>query len=191
MTDEAKWILENLTLPEKGFFIDVGSFDGVEGSNTLPFEERGWNGICIEADPLSAWKCAENRTCATVCAAIAEGVGLRIFHVDLEDRGLSGIDRAPAQSVPLIVPTITLKDVVSYALLVEPQLQIDLLSIDTEGTEINAWQSIGTIRPQIVIMEYYTIGRPRNDRSVLNEMISCGYNMVWENDVNMIFTYEK
>lgn len=189
MTDEAKWILENLPLPEKGIFCEVGAFDGVQGSNTLPFEDKGWTGLCVEADPLNAWKCAEQRRCKTLCAAIGSEEGLCTFQIDLSDRGLSGLDRTPEDCVSVIVPVVSLRNAI-YSTIGRGKI-IDLLSIDTEGTEVDAWNSIEHIRPQIVIMEYYTIGRPRNDRAVLNEMIDCGYKMVWENDVNMVFTYEK
>ena len=47
---EDKWISENLDLPEKGFFVDVGASDAIKRSNTYYFEMNGWDGICIEAD---------------------------------------------------------------------------------------------------------------------------------------------
>jgi len=34
-----------------GFFVDIGAFDGVYLSNTYSFELRGWEGICVEANP--------------------------------------------------------------------------------------------------------------------------------------------
>jgi FkbM family methyltransferase len=32
-----------------GFFVEIGCIDGKRFSNSLTFEERGWNGLCIEA----------------------------------------------------------------------------------------------------------------------------------------------
>lgn len=190
MTDEAKWILENLPLPEKGIFCEVGAFDGVQGSNTLPFEEQGWTGLLIEPDPWNCWRCIEQRKCQVLCAAIGSEHTIQQFNIDLEDRGLSGLDRTPTKRKTFLTQVVWLRDAI-FSAFDTPFPEIDLLSIDTEGTEIEAWQSIGTIRPKIVIMEYYTLGRPRNDRAVLNEMIGCGYKMVLENDVNMVFTYDK
>lgn len=34
-----------------GFFLDVGSVDGIYISNTLLLENEGWDGICVEAHP--------------------------------------------------------------------------------------------------------------------------------------------
>ena len=35
----------------KGMCIEVGAANGVKGSNTLYFEERGWDVLCIEPHP--------------------------------------------------------------------------------------------------------------------------------------------
>jgi len=37
-------------LPEKGWFVDVGAWNGVYLSNTYFLVEKGWNGLEIEAD---------------------------------------------------------------------------------------------------------------------------------------------
>lgn len=37
-------------LPEKGWFVDVGAWNGRHFSNTFIFVEKGWNGLEIEAD---------------------------------------------------------------------------------------------------------------------------------------------
>ena len=45
-----------------GVFLEVGAHDGLEISNTLFFErERGWTGLCVEADPLPYEKLKVNR----------------------------------------------------------------------------------------------------------------------------------
>ena len=44
---------------EKGFFVDVGAWDGKHLSNTYIFIGKGWNGIEIEADTGRANKARE------------------------------------------------------------------------------------------------------------------------------------
>ena len=34
-----------------GTYLDIGCNDGVDGSNTFYFQQRGWQGVCVEADP--------------------------------------------------------------------------------------------------------------------------------------------
>ena len=49
-----KWVTETV-FPgvNDGYFVDVGSGDGIEGSNTKLLEERGWRGICIDPFPTN------------------------------------------------------------------------------------------------------------------------------------------
>lgn len=185
MTDEAKWILENRNIPDRGVFCEIGAFSGLEGSNTLPFEQMGWSGLICEPDPLNAWKCRENRKCDVLCAAIGFE-GLNNFQIDLDDRGLSGLDRAPKNRSTIVVPVISLRRVFEFM-----EQPVDLLSIDTEGTEVEVLRTIGPYRPKIIIIEYNTLGKPLNDATVANEMISFGYKMVWKNDINMVFTLDQ
>ena len=34
-----------------GTYLDIGCNDGIDGSNTYYFQQRGWQGVCVEADP--------------------------------------------------------------------------------------------------------------------------------------------
>lgn len=188
MTDEAKWILDNVKLPERGTFVEVGAFDGVQGSNTLPFEELGWTGVCIEADPANAWRCAQNRTCKTVCAAIGSAPGLAAFYVDLDDRGLSGLERRPPNGKRIFVGVERLERVVQMTVDVGPDLTIDLLSIDTEGTELDVWMSLEPYRPKIVIIEWMTLGKPSEEENVARVLMSEGYTLRHKTYCNLIFT---
>jgi FkbM family methyltransferase len=48
-TGQDKWVVEFFNAKRNGYFVDVGAYDGVEGSNTLYLEKiLGWNGICVE-----------------------------------------------------------------------------------------------------------------------------------------------
>ena len=41
---------------QTGLFVEVGAADGVVGSNTLAFEQLGWTGVLVEADPTPDWR---------------------------------------------------------------------------------------------------------------------------------------
>jgi hypothetical protein len=62
---------------------------------------------------------------------------------------------------------------------------VDILSIDTEGTEFDVWKSIGKIRPTLLIVEAITQGQ----FNILIEPQICeyGYRVVAENGANLIF----
>jgi hypothetical protein len=55
-----KWVSETV-FPglTNGVFLDVGSGEGVIGSNTFAIERKGWTGICIEPFPSHM----QGRTC--------------------------------------------------------------------------------------------------------------------------------
>ena len=48
-TGQDKWVVEFFNHKRNGYFVDVGAYDGVEGSNTFYLEKvLGWTGICVE-----------------------------------------------------------------------------------------------------------------------------------------------
>lgn len=172
---EDLWILENLK-PPVGTFCEVGAFDGVMSSNTLLFEELGWTGFCVEADPFMAAQCQKNRKAQTWCCGA--GIGdYDTFYMNQEDRGLSGFDR-PGQPIPVLIKRLDW--LLGEAL-------VDLLSIDTEGTELEVWESIGTVRPRIVIMEYKTCDEPPKDKAIVERMTADGYKEAHRTAHNLIF----
>lgn len=176
---EDKWILENLK-PPVGTFCEVGAFDGLLSSNTKAFEDLGWTGILVEADPYVAASCWKNRKARTWCCA----VGLEtngIFHIDLNDRGLGGF---LTDGVPMDVIIKRL----DWLIWASDLKHVDLLSIDTEGTELEVWESIGMIRPNIVIIEYQTTNHPPKDVEIVERLTRDGYKEVHRTQYNLIFT---
>lgn len=176
---EDKWILENLS-PAIGTFCEVGAFDGVQSSNTYALEQLGWNGVLVEADPFLAAKCNENRKAKTWCCAAGQPWHAE-FNVNHGDRGLSGI-KSPG--TPIFVPCFPLHLLFTFSGI----KHVNLLSIDTEGTELSVWNTIGDYRPNIVIMEHQTCDRPSNIEPILERMTKDGYQEVHRTQYNLIFT---
>lgn len=176
---EDRWIEENLK-PSVGTFCEVGAFDGVMSSNTYHFEKLGWTGILVEADPYLAAKCHDNRKAMTWCCA-SGNPWYGLFHINFSDRGLSGMKAA---GTPIYVPVFPLHLLLSASGMGE----LDLLSIDTEGTELTVWNTIGDYRPKIVIMEYQTCDQPSNDKAIIERMEVDGYKEVHRTQYNLIFT---
>ena len=59
-----------LQLTNKGFFVDVGAYDGIESSNTYALEKAGWSGVCIEPNPESFLSLKWSRRCICVNKAV-------------------------------------------------------------------------------------------------------------------------
>lgn len=185
---EDKWIVDNLQIPNQGVFIEVGSFDGLLSSNTLHFEQKGWTGFLVEPDPVNFAKCVFNRRNPVFPCAVGLQEGFHDFHINLEDRGLSGLQR---NGITCKVEVRHLVDLVIIAGI----KNIDLLSIDTEGTELEVWQSLGIRRhvdpPRIVVIEHNTLGLPLQDDLILKEMSQWNYRQVHKTGCNMIFTNDQ
>jgi FkbM family methyltransferase len=151
---------------QAGFYVDVGAFDGIHLSNTLLFEQQGWEGICIEPHPQYFDLCRRSRphaTCLNLACVSDDSQAVVEFYT--EDLGLlSGILAGRDEDVrrrytrrglefkgfsKTLVPASTLNNVLStYA---SDRLKIDFISIDVEGTELEVLQGLdlSRFRPRI------------------------------------------
>jgi FkbM family methyltransferase len=153
-----------------GFYVDVGAFDGVFLSNTFSFEQCGWSGICVEPHPKYFPLCKQARpraVCLNVACVSSDDVHAVGFYV--EELGiLSGIQAGPEDNVraryqkrgldfkgfeKLTVPALTLNAILNDHL--PPGVEIDLLSIDVEGTELQVLQGLDLrrFRPRVIVIE--------------------------------------
>ncbi len=182
---EDLWIVEHLS-PPIGYFCDVGAYDGIESSNTYLFERLGWEGVCIEAHPESAQKCAENRHCRCWAGIISSKNERVDFHYHPRHPGLSGI---LSEGDPRSLPALPLHEVwdMSFPL----PVKMNLLSIDTEGSELAVWEGAKRLRPDIVIVEYLTLYNPPVDRQLVDQFTQDGYREVHRTQANLIFTLDQ
>ena len=135
-----------------GTFVDIGAHDGQTFSNSLFFEELGWSGICIEPNPDIFTILSSNRKCKCVNLAVSDKTGnASFFQINSGPDMLSGLaDEYTQNSISRIydemksnpnafsyidVQTDTFNNIVDF-------IDIDFLSIDTEGNELKILQSI-------------------------------------------------
>jgi FkbM family methyltransferase len=174
---EDRWLIENIRLPGIGAFAEVGAADGRTFSNSLAFESLGWGGVVVEADPrrdLSCRKCRIER-----CAAASYDGFTEFSQAGCPDH--SGIGR---EGTKITVPCKRLDTILDEAGIA----QLDLLSIDTEGTELDVWASFDPQRykPRIVIIEWNTEGLPDKSAGII-ETLGAGYRVRHKTEANLIF----
>jgi len=149
-----------------GFFVDVGANDGISYSNTYFFEKfRDWSGICIEPHPSAFFKLKKNRTCSVINVGVnkEEGVlefvkiegyaemlsGLKITYDEDHIRRINNELALHKGSVETI--EISCKRIDS--ILKEQNVAVvDYCSIDIEGGEIDALQSVDLKAHEIRIL---------------------------------------
>ena len=79
-----EWVVTSI-LPylKRGFFLDLAAYDGVTNSNTFVLEnDLGWNGICVEANPISFKKLKSKRNCILENSPISDKREIIQFRID-------------------------------------------------------------------------------------------------------------
>ena len=178
-----KWVLFTV-FPGRtdGFFVDVGSGDGITHSNTFTLERRGWTGICIDPFPTRM----EQRTCRIFEEVVYGERGKRVaFHMAGEVGGIAeSLDtwKREAEKAPAVeFTTVTLGDILDRA---QAPRFIEFMSLDIEGAELEALRALpfDKYRFGAMAIEHNYEGRKRNDIQALLE--GQGYRRVrtWMQD---------
>lgn len=157
-------------LPERGFFVEAGAYDGYEQSNTYYFERFcGWTGVLVEPIPQLYRIARRQRPRARVfnCALVAPeqaGRPVRMHYAGTmsivegargdRHRDATYLDSAllfRSDGYDVQVPGRTLSDVLDEAAAPE----VDLLSLDLEGFEPQALAGLDLDRhaPRFIIIE--------------------------------------
>ena len=167
----------------KGFFLDVGGYDGVSGSNTLFFELfRDWDGILIEPTPNFFELARQSRRCRCLQTAVAGETGEAEFmFVKSGFRQMSGLTSSYDQTVlekvradqrheeeSIKIMSRTLGDILREA----GVRQVDYVSLDVEGAEpgiLNAFEF------DEFDIRAWSIENNDGDDAIANLMASKGY----------------
>ena len=188
-----------------GYFIEVGAYDGVTLSNTNFLEQMGWCGLLIEPIHPLCEKAAQSRPRSRVIHAACSKKGSRgtakftvaqnvpvlsFLHADQDH-----VDRCKREGATLLeidVPLLTLDDVILYERRSPAPFggpwetnsgwRIDLVSIDTEGCELDVLDgfSLERFKPRVLVIE--------NDRPTGDEiepyLKSRGYRKFHRQKIN-------
>jgi FkbM family methyltransferase len=145
------WLATNCELPRDGFFVEVGGGTGIRHSNTYWLEQLGWRGLVVEADPrnLQTIKAVRNVELAHYAAASFDG---ETIFTQCEDSTLSGVLRDTGYNT-ISVAARRLDTLLHQLGLPAP----NLISVDTEGSELDVLLGLGDMRPEYLIVERGTI----------------------------------
>lgn len=185
--DETEWILKQFKPGVPGVAVEVGAWDGIEGSHIYPLENRyGWKTLAIEPNPALEDKLKLRRDHVWMGAA-GSVRGQAVFQIHCN--GPSGYSSLLPQkwragdNVPWkaefvkVLPLDDILDLMAFD-------SMDVLLIDTEGTELDVLRGTNLDRwhPKCLIVESW-----EEDNDVLPYLHRRGYNRVERIDQNDLF----
>jgi FkbM family methyltransferase len=189
---EDAFLVEHHYVPARGIFVDVGAGDPKRFSNTYYFEQMGWYGICVDADPKQVEALRLGRRCIVEHAAVTSaGEEIELLQSDAPDYSTT-LD--PANDTEMTWTRVRVPATRLETLLERHEIErIDLLSIDTEGTELDVCDSLDWSRhtPSIVIIEYLTIGRASNEEAIRHYFAALQYHVIHATMFNLLFAFKR
>lgn len=136
---------------KNGFFVEIGAFDGIQGSNCYHFEKfLNWDGIALEPSRIQFEKLKKNRKCKILNEAVSHEIKeVEFIEVTEGLTQMSGInDNFYQRNMNIIsnnekskTQSINLKTI-TFEQAVPTNTDIDYLSIDIEGGEMDLLNSI-------------------------------------------------
>lgn len=181
-SEEDKMLLDFFKDKTSGFFLEVGANHPINLSQTYCLERRGWNGILLEPLPDMADLCRKVRKAKVfevACGSPSQSGSKVEFFVagEFSSTKKHAVFMDIEYTRTLEVELITLDEI----LYKEGYPEIDLLSIDTEGTELDVLKGINfqKTRPKLILIEY-----PVLSLDIHFYLRNCGYRLVERTGVN-------
>ena len=145
-------VIKNHFFPNKknGFFLEIGAYDGIEGSNCFHFEKfLNWNGIAFEPSKVQYEKLKNNRNCKILNKAMSNSI-VEVDFVEVIEglTQMSGIKNENYTAEKIIKKNGQRKTEISKIITttfdkeVSIDQEIDYLSIDIEGGELSVLETI-------------------------------------------------
>lgn len=134
-----------------GFFVEIGAYNGIDGSNCYFFEKYlDWSGIAIEPSLNQFLSLSKNRNCRCINKAItSKNEKIEFVDVIKGYTQMSGVNNSLYQKTLEIINkdprTVLDKKIIetsTFSEILEKNYFIDYLSIDVEGGERDIIESI-------------------------------------------------
>ena len=154
------FVLSELNFKRNGYFVEFGASNGVTNSNTLLLEKQyGWSGILAEPAKAHHTALFKNRKChiSTDCVYTESNLSMTFNQVSA-DAELSTLEKYSSSDFwadtrqhgeRYQVTTVSLIDLLRKY---NAPYQIDYISIDTEGSELDILQSFDFTQYQVKII---------------------------------------
>lgn len=150
LADHSQWGEQEIILKffgtHVGRFLDLGAYDGVDGSNSRGLSDRFWSGVCVEANPFSFARLVENhsRNDKVICvnAAVMPTAGLVLLR-DTQSQIASCADNPLIDAA--VVRRYHVAGVTPDDLVATFGTDWDFVSIDIEGVDLDVLRVAGRL----------------------------------------------
>ena len=190
-------VVNNIFRNQKnGFYVDVGAQHPIKNNNTYLLHKKGWEGINIDLDQknINLFNVSRKKDC-NICAAISsleKDANLYYYH---EGSPINTLSREVADRQKAIIKetrairTKTLTSILENSKF--KNKEIDFLSIDVEGVELEVLQglNLNIYKPKIIVVELLDLDSKKleiknlNINNVINSEI---YKYIEKNNYTMI-----
>ncbi len=197
--------------PSKGFFIEVGAYDGESFSNTSCLADHGWSGIYIEPIKTFYEKCRkrhkknENVKVLNLAAGI-EDKEITIYRGDaLSTTNKEQMNKYKeiswSKHVQFTEEKCMQRPLEKILLDNNVPLSFEILVVDVEGKEKEVFDSFDLKKwqPKILIVELVD-DHPsfqedksflKNNKQLRREILNAGYEEIYRDCINTIFKINK
>lgn len=192
--DEEEYILEALG-DALGVFLDIGAWDGKTFSNTAALVDRGWSGVLVEPSPTSFNALLAHYGSNPKLQLVHAAVGPRCGLTEWWDSGGDGVsttdekhfriwDGTAKFSPPYLIAQVTVGRIIELC----GDGNIDVVSIDTEGTSIPILQDLLDyhVSAKVIVVEY-----DLQDEAVTKLVKSFGFEPTYKSSENLVLVHES
>lgn len=192
--------------PSKGYFVEVGAYDGEFASNTCFLADHGWEGLYIEPIYDHYLKCMKrhdknNVTVANVAIGLEEGEKTIYYGDTLTTLDKDQVERYSeidwAQHIRFSETVCDQMRLDTLMVKVEVPKEFDILVVDVEGKESEVFKTfdLDEWKPKMLIVEledehpsfqkYETLVEDiKNLREYISEK---GYQEIFKDHINTVF----
>jgi len=197
-----------------GFFVEIGANNGLDCGVTTPLADLGWTGHFIEPDPDMARVCqnnhANNPNISTHVLAISNENGEGTLHMagmgstiseqyfqTAKTIGWSGLSDNSGKV------TVTKSTLEHFLQTINAPSNYDLLSIDTEGSELDILEAFSghwdQWRPKMIVIELTDEhpdfrNRPdwvERELKTRKLILDAGYKLEFKDEINSVYVYNE
>ena len=205
MFGEDKFIQKYYKNKKKGFYIDVGAYHPLDGSNTQLLYKKGWSGINLDINyySIKLFNFLRKRD-RNIHSGVSIKKGKLTMFYRKEINMLNTLDEKMAKInfrkgyYKKHIQVDTLDHLLKKNL--KKNDKIDFINIDAEGLELKVLRSLNfkIYKPQLICVEIHNVKKLFDTdykylktNGTYNFLIKKGYKVIWKKNYSFIFQRKK